>query len=110
MIFSILSLKAYTYEQLFELKAWVYDQLFEFNDWIFLKYLDLAKILLLGLKEIEGEILKILACLSFVSFGVGIDFMSFLLNWNEKYCLKNIFLLLADNLFHLDLYMSDINF
>jgi len=84
--------------------------LFEFNDWIFLKYLDLAKTLLLGLEEIGEGIIKISICLSFVGFRISVDFMGFLLNWDETYCLKDVFLLLAVNLSHPDSYIAVINF
>jgi len=49
----MLSLEAWVYEQLFE---FTYNQLFVSNDWVFLKYLDLAKILLLGLEGMGGRI------------------------------------------------------
>ena len=75
---------------MFELEAWAYDQLFEFNDSFFLKYLNLAKTLLLGLEEMKGEILEMLAYLLFVDFKVSIGFVDFLLNWDETYYLKDI--------------------
>jgi len=64
--------------------------LFEFNDSFLLKYLNLAKILLLGLEEMKGEILEMLAYLLFVDFKVSIGFVDFLLNWDETYYLKDI--------------------
>jgi len=51
-----------------------------------LKYLDLAKTLLLGLGEIEEGILEMSICLPFVGFRTSVDFIGFLLNWNEIYC------------------------
>jgi len=50
-----------------------------FNDWFFLKYLDLAKTLLLGLEEMGREILNISACLLFASLRMGV-LVGFLLN------------------------------
>jgi len=90
IIFLIIPLEACAYKWLFRLEAWAYDQLFEFNDWLFLKYLNLAKTLLLGLKEMEGEILKMLAYLFFVGFRISIGFVGFLLNWDKTYYLKDI--------------------
>ena len=75
----------------------------------FLKYLDLAKTLLFGLGEISEEILDISACLPFV--GLEMDaLVGFLLNWEEIYCLKEIFLSLTISLFQSDLYIVNKNF
>jgi len=49
-----------------------------------------AKTLLLGLEEIEGEILKISVYFPLPKFRV---FAGFLLNWEDIYCLKDISLL-----------------
>ena len=50
-----------------DLDTWVYDYLLDlgakFKAWFFLKNLDLAKTLLLGLEEIGRGTLKILTCL-----------------------------------------------
>ena len=85
----------------------VYDWLFAFNSWVFLKYLDLVKILLLGLEGIGEEILDMLAYLPLTKFGVDIDF---LLSWEDIHCLKVISLSLTVNLSQLDLYIVIINF
>ena len=69
--------------------------------------MDLFKILLLGLEGIGREIFKISAYLSFISLEVSVLVVSFLLNWEEIYCLKDIFLLLAINLFQLNLYIAN---
>ena len=53
MISLILPLEACAYKQLFELEDW------NFDDWIFLKYLDLAKMLLFGLEGMGGGILDL---------------------------------------------------
>ena len=53
MISLILPLEACAYKQLFELEDW------NFDDWIFLKYLDLAKMLLFGLEGMGGGILNL---------------------------------------------------
>ena len=71
--------------------------------------MNLSKILSLGLEGISGEILEILACLPLVGLEVGILFVGFLLDWEETYCLKDIFLLLTVNLFQLNSYMVDKN-
>ena len=65
-----------------------------------MKYFNFAKILSLGLGEIEGEILKISVYLSLPEFRV---FAGFLLNWEDIYCLKNISLLLVVSLSQPDL-------
>jgi len=57
------------------LNVWAYEQLFEFDVWFLLKKLYLANTLLLGLEEIRGGILKILAYLSLVEIGVCISFL-----------------------------------
>ena len=75
-----------------------------------MKYLDLTKTLLVGLGEIEEGIIEMSICLPFVGFRISVNFMGFLLNWDETYCLKDVSLLLAVNLFHLDLYIVVINF
>ena len=84
--------------------------MFEFNNWIFLKYLNLAKTLLLGLEEIEEGIIEMSICLPFVGFRISIDFIGFLLNWNKTYCLKDISLSLTVNLSHPNSYIAVINF
>lgn len=72
-----------------------------------MKYLDLAQILLLGIKEIKERIFEMLAYLSLAGFGVGIGF---LLNGENIHYLKVIFLSLAVNLSQLDLYIAIMNF
>ena len=76
------------------------------NGWVFLKYLNLAKILLLNLGRIE-EVFEILVYLSLAGFEVGVNF---LLSWKDTYCLKVISLSLVVNLFQPDLYIAVINF
>ena len=72
-----------------------YDLLFKFDIWFFLKNLDLANILLLGLRGMRERILKILAYLSLVGIRVCV---SFLLNWEKIHCLNIISLLLVVSL------------
>ena len=71
--------------------------------------MDLSKMLSLGLREISREILEILACLPLVGLEMGTLFVGFLLDWEETHCLKDIFLLLAVNLFQLNSYIADKN-
>ena len=73
---------------------------------VFLRYLDLAKILLLGLEGIKEKILEMSACLSLVVFEVGVDF---LLNWDETHYLKVLLLSLAISLFYPDSYIAMMN-
>jgi len=65
------------------LEVCVYNQLFDFeaafNNWFFLKYLYLAKTLLLGLEGMSGGILDISACLLFVGLRMNV-LVGFLLN------------------------------
>jgi len=97
----ILSLETCAYNWLFEFEA-------TFNNWFLLKYLDLAKTLLLSLGGIGREILDISACLLSVSLRMDV-LIGFLLNWEETHCLKDIFLSLTINLFQPDLYIADKN-
>jgi len=53
-----------------------------------LKYLDLAKTLLLGLGGMGEETLDISAYLSLVSFGISVSFVGFLLNYKEIHSLN----------------------
>ena len=75
-----------------------------------MKYLNLAKTLLLGLEEIEDGIIEMSICLPFIGFRISIDFIGFLLNWNKTYCLKDISLSLTVNLSHPNSYIAVINF
>lgn len=84
------------------LKAWVYDWFLdlgvEFKTWFFLKNLDLAKMLLLGLGGIDGGILEISTCLLLDSFLKIILCKRVLLNCEDIHCLKVLFFLLAVSL------------
>jgi len=73
---------------------------------VFLRYLNLAKILLLGLEGMKEKILEMSACLSLVVFEVGVDF---LLNWDETHYLKVLSLSLAISLFYPDSYIAMMN-
>ena len=72
----------------------------------FLKNFDLAKILLLGLSEIGGGILEILAYLLLMEIGVCI---SFPLNWENIHCLNVISLSLVVSMFQIDPYIAVMN-
>ena len=98
----ILSLKTCVYNYLLVLEA-------EFDDWFFLKNLDLAKMLLLSLKGIDGGICKILACFLFASLLMVVFLIDIFLNYKDIYCLKDIFFLLAVSLFYPDSYIADKN-
>ena len=71
LLFVILWILIILLEDILEKVSLIYVQLLEFNDWIFLENLDLAKTLLLGLEEIEEEILEISACFYLISFRVS---------------------------------------
>ena len=64
--------------------------------------MDLSKMLSLGLGEISGGILEIMACLPLVGLEVDILFVGFLLDWEKTHCLKDIFLsLICSNWIHI---------
>ena len=98
MISLMLSLKAYTYNQLLALEA-------KFDNWFFLKNLNLAKILLLSLGEIGRGIHKILAYLLFASL-LMVVFLTgtFLLELQKVNFIYFLFLFLFCFLFHFNLF------
>jgi len=57
--------------------------------------LNLVKTLLLGLEGMEEGTLDISAYLPLVSFGIGVSFVDFLLNYEETHSLNNISLSLV---------------
>ena len=85
------------------LDTWVYNCLFckfELTSVFFLKNFNFTKILLLGLRGMEGGTLEMSACLSLplsVLYEVYL-LEDVLLNWADTYCLKDIFSLLAISL------------
>ena len=98
MISLMLSLKAYTYNQLLALEA-------KFDNWFFLKNLNLAKILLLSLGETGRGIHKILAYLLFASL-LMVVFLTgtFLLELQKVNFIYFLFLFLFCFLFHFNLF------
>ena len=85
----ILSLKTCVYNYLLVLEA-------EFDDWFFLKNLDLAKMLLLSLRGIDGGICKILACFLFASLLMVVFLIGIFLNYKDMHCLRYILLISSE--------------